>query len=313
MKNTFTDKKRILAAVKSMALVAALSGFSGHAFAAPDTTDANIDRTNPHLIKAVNAVMGVMTKGSPDLRISVSYTDDSAEEEYGHALSDIRAKGCKIVLNNNFANSKQMQLLKEYTGWDDEQTALVLVAHEVQHCVTSDDIRRAVFTKAALNDRTAQALLTYVMGDGIAQKVARNPDNKEALRDLILTAKNPSMGRAAESISDITGLFLVQKLSAKGLTIESVEGFKKWRAELTTDTIYDRHYTVPALTMYAKMLSINESLGLNIPAENIAEASYMVVSETAPDTDYSKVTADDLKNARHAFISESKETSTPSM
>lgn len=306
MKNIFADKARVNKAVKSMVLIAAFAGFSGQALAVQN--NASVDQTNPHLIEAVNAVTAVMKKGSPDLKISVSYTDDSTEEAFGHALSDISAKGCKVVLNNNFANNEQMRLLQEYTGWDDEQMAIMLVAHEIQHCVTSDDIRRAVFTKAALNDRTAQALLTYVMGDSIAARVARNPDSKEALRDLVLTAKNASMGRAAESISDITALFLVQKLSAKGLTKESVDGLIKWRAEFATDKVYDRHYTVPALQMYSKMLSINGLLGTEVPPENIAEASYMVVSETAPDTDYSKVSVDDLKSARNTFISETKTT-----
>lgn len=246
-----------------------------------------------------------MKKGSPDLKVAFYYTDDVNVEKYGHAISNINRDNCRVVLNNRFATMDEMRVLKKYTGWDDEQMAIMLVAHELQHCVTTADIRQAVFNKEALSERTAQALHTYVWGTGVGKKVARDPESAEAVAHLMATAKDDVFGRANESISDITALLLVQKLSKQGLTIEAVEGFKKWRTEFHPDEHVDRHHTVPALDMYVRMMKIHQLLGTDLEPEKIAEAAYTIVGETKPDNEYTNVTVEDLKKARGEYLNDS--------
>lgn len=303
MKNTFKDDAKVFGAIMAAVTVATLSGCGiGYAAATSGPSIQSYKAERPGLARAVKVVAALTKQGSPSLKAPVYFTDFDFIEENGHAVSSVRAQGCEVTINNDVTDTDFNTKLKLYTGWDDEQVAIFVAAHELQHCVTMDDVHRVAFSKTALSDREAHALHAFVWGTGIAKNVARHPRNRVAIKQLEDAGEKPVFVRANESISDVTGLIMVQQLSKKGLTLHAVQGLQRLRAEFSPDPIYNSHHTVPALKVFETKLQLDETFGKYIAPEHVAQVAYQIVGMSKPENEYTKITPDDLKKERLQYI-----------
>lgn len=301
--NTFKDDMRVFAAVTAAVSVAVLSGCGiGYAAATKGPSYLSPYTAAPELSKAVRVVSKLAQQASPGLKAPVYFTDLDFVEELGHATSSVRTKGCKVVINNDYANDEFVIKLREYTGWDEKQAAIFLAGHEIQHCITKDDVRKAVFSKSALSEREAHALHTFAWGTKIAENAARHPASRRAVEGLEYVGTKGAYIRANESISDITGALMVQQLSEGGLTIKAVEGLKKFRMEENPNALNGDHHTVPALSVLLTKLHLDESFGKYIAPEHIPQVAYQIAGTIKPESDYTKGTVEGLKKARNAYL-----------
>lgn len=305
---------RVFAAIAAAVSVATLSGCGIGYYTAKNGPSIESRISNQeNLVTAVRLVSQLTKKISPDLRAPVYYTDFDFVEELGHAQSTVKAKGCKVVLNNDLFDNDFVEKLRSYTGWDDKQAAIFIAAHELQHCVTKDDVRRAAYSKEALTDKDAEVLHAFLWGTEWAQDIARKPADPRAVHGVHYASTKDAYIRANESISDVTALIMLQQLSAGSITVETVEGLKKLRAEESPDPIRSSHHTVQALNVFITKLHLDDSFGKFIAPAHIAQVAYQIVGSAKPEDPLTKVTVDDLKKARNEYLAEHTDSTTMDM
>lgn len=303
MKISLKNDLKVFAAVTAAVTAATLTGGAIGAWGAIKGPSIESSRTSDiRLAKAVHEVYKVSKKGTPNLKAPIYFTDFDFIEENGHAKSAPQYSDCEVVINNKVVQSEFNQKVKKATGWDDTQIAIFVAAHELQHCVTMSDVHKVIFNKSALSEREAEALHAFVWGTGIAETVAKHPGNSSVLHKMSELSESPVYLRANESISDVTGLIMVQQLSPKGLTVDAVEGLRKVRMETSPDPIYSGHHTAQALEVLATKLHLDESFGKYIAPQHVAQVAYQIVGMAKPESEYTKTTVADIKKARDEYI-----------
>lgn len=299
----FKNDTRVFAAIAAAVGAATLSGCGiGYYTATHGPSIESRVSNQENLVTAVRLVSQLTRKISPDLKVPVYYTDFDFVEELGHAQSTVKAKGCKVVLSNDLFDTDFVEKMKSYTGWGDKQAAIFIAAHELQHCVTKDDVRRAAYSKEALTEKDAEVLHAFLWGTQWAQDIASKPADPRAIHGVFYASTKDAFIRANESISDVTALIMLQQLSAGSVTVEAVEGLKKLRAERNPDPIRSSHHTVQALDVFITKLHLDESFGKFIAPAHIAQVAYQMVGTTKPNDPLTKVTVEDLKKARNDYV-----------
>lgn len=285
-----------------LAAAAMLAGMFGQALAAEPASAGLATKTdNAVLARVVQKVYTAALKGTPDPKVNVYFTDDDKVTDAAMAVSDVRQAGCQVVINNKVLDRDFTRALIKATGWDDETAAIYIIGHELQHCVTSQDVHAALAKLAPLTVRNAQVLEASVFKNKFAYLLATKPADSQTFDAFMTLRTGAANARLDEQISDIAGLLMVQQLSKTGLTAHAVEVLSAMRAD-SADKGDSQHATSPALDALAVKLHLDDTFGRHMSADEIVRTAYTLSAGAKIKTSTTDFSSASLQQLREAAI-----------
>jgi hypothetical protein len=185
---------------------------------------------------------------------------------------------CDVYITKGVLHTGYDVALKKETGWDDFAYAAYVLGHEFQHCATMQniDIANGHARTPETTVRRAQFARAVGINESMVQKLLS--ENHYQLKDLTSELASEQATKLQESISDVAGLLLVQKLAPDGLTIDAIDGLKRARNRYAQ--VDAEHDTTNALEWLSIQVSLDPKFGRHFTLEQIMHESYKIVAQS---------------------------------
>jgi hypothetical protein len=277
MKKPHND--RMLAKISIGVAIATIAGGALGAILGNHFFYIHANVSDPAVQRAVVAI-NTLSAGSTHVLKPFETTIDTITT-VGAAVSRHAADGrqtCAVFVAADMKETSFSSEVKKATQWDDFSNSIYILGHELQHCETREDLEDI---KTSTRGSHANLVRAVSPSDEMVHKLlsADNVELRTIVSDLRRNARAQNLN---ESVSDIVGLLLVQKLTPGGLPAEAVDGLIRVRRY---NSRFDNvHNTTASLQWLATRLHLDPTYGRDLSIKEMAAEAYAIVSKANPYT-----------------------------